>query len=252
MGPQGGSASVVARTKSATIQDVLSEFLEDRGRSLKPVEIRLYRHVVLFLQLCINNYGHRNLDEESRELYERLYHSDGGGGRDFFELFGPEHLVLELDFFTRTFMKKEVHTSEKVMRKALDIATDLRLWLVERGYLTTPQLTEIDERIGVRERMKRRLRPLLRRLSGSLVSVDASMLPEEDHVELDSHLVDRVEPGMVWLRVHRTAAPEEIGPVAVPEELTRHLRRGFTLWCSLVRLRGRWRLVEISEVHPRG
>ncbi|HLE72378.1 MAG TPA: hypothetical protein VJH87_22055, partial [Vicinamibacteria bacterium] len=57
----------------ASIQNVLREFLEDRGRDLAPLEFRLYRHVVLFLELCINNYGHRNLDEENRERYERLY-----------------------------------------------------------------------------------------------------------------------------------------------------------------------------------
>ena len=42
-------------------------------------------HVVLFLELCINNHGHRNLDAESRARYERLYRLprslDAGRGR---------------------------------------------------------------------------------------------------------------------------------------------------------------------------
>ncbi len=249
MGPQGAS---VAGIEAATIQDVLSEFLQDRGRILDPVELRLYRHVLLFLQLCINNYGHRNLDEVSRERYERHYRDFEGGGREFFELFGPELLVPELGFFTEVFLKREVHTSEKVVRKAKDVVRELRLWLVERGYFTFSWLKDFDEGVRTRERLKRRLAPLLRRLSGSLVHIEASMLAEDDAVALDSHIVSRVEVGRVWLRVYQSAAPEEIGPVTVPEELTRHLRRGFTLWCSLGRLRGRWRLLELTEVHPRG
>ena len=236
----------------ASIQNVLREFLEDRGRDLAPLEFRLYRHVVLFLELCINNYGHRNLDEENRERYERLYRDFDSGGRDFFELFGPELLLPELDFFTGTFLKREVHTSDKVVRKAKDVVSELRLWLLKRGHVTAKALEDHEESLRIRERLKRRLRPMARRVSRSLVSLDPSTLAEDDYVDLDDHLLGRVEPGRVWLRVHRTVAPEEIGPLALPQELTRHLRRGFTLCCSLGRLRGRWRLVEFSEVHPRG
>src|SRR3990172_9030965 len=141
----------------ASIQNVLREFLEDRGRDLAPLEFRLYRHVVLFLELCINNYGHRNLDEESRERYECLYRDFDSGGRDFFELFGPELLLPELDFFTGTFLKKEVHTTEKVVRKATDVVSELRGWLVKRGYVTPMALEEHEERMRARERLKRRL-----------------------------------------------------------------------------------------------
>ena len=236
----------------ASIQNVLREFLEDRGRDLAPLEFRLYRHVVLFLELCINNYGHRNLDEESRERYERLYRDFDSGGRDFFELFGPELLLPELEFFTGTFLKKEVHTSEKVVRKANVVVSELRLWLLKRGHVTAKALEDHEESLRARERLKRRLRPMARRVSRSLVSLDPSTLAEDDYVDLDDHLVGRVEPGRVWLRVHRTAAPEEIGPVVLPQELTRHLRTGWTLCCSLGRLRGRWRFVELSEIHPRG
>jgi len=236
----------------ASIQNVLREFLEDRGRDLAPLEFRLYRHVVLFLELCINNYGHRNLDEESRERYERLYRDFDSGGRDFFELFGPELLLPELDFFTGTFLKREVHTSEKVVRKAGDVVSELRLWLLKRGHVTAKALEDHEESLRARERLKRRLRPMARRVSRSLVSLDPSTLAEDDYVDLDDHLLGRVEPGRVWLRVHRTAAPEEIGPVVLPQELTRHLRTGWTLCCSLGRLRGRWRFVELSEIHPRG
>lgn len=245
MGPQAAPLKEVA-----SIQNVLRDFLEDRGRDLSPQESRLYHHVVLFLELCINNYGHRNLDEESRERYERLYRVLGDG-REFFELFGPELLLPELDFFTGTFLKKEVHTSDKVVWKAKDVVSELRAWLVKQGHVTPKALEEQEESARARERLKRRLRPVARRASRTFVSFDPSTLAEEDYIALDDHLIGRVEPGRLWLRVHRTAAPEEIGPLALPEELTRQLRPGWTLCCALGRLRGRWRFVELSEIHAR-
>jgi hypothetical protein len=242
MGPQCAAG--------ACIQDVLLDFLEDRGRDQSLADSRLYRHVALFLELCINNYGHRKLDPANRERYERLYR-DLDGGRDFFELFGPEFLLPELDFFTGVFLEKEVHTSERVVRRAADVVSDLREWLVAKGHLTPNALAEHDERMKNQARLHRRLRPLARQISRRLVSVDPSTLAGDDYVGLDYHLIDRVEPGRVWLRVHRTAAPEEIGPIVLPEEVTAALRPEWTLCCSLGRLRGRWRLVEFEEIHPR-
>lgn len=244
MGPQDAPGT------GTSIQNILRDFLEDRGRDMTLPDSRLYRHVVLFLELCINNYGHRNLDEVNRERYERLYR-DLDSGREFFELFGPELLLPELDFFTGTFLKKEVHTTEKVVRKAKDVVTELRQWLLGKGYLTPKALEQHEESMRVRARLKRRLQPLARRVSRTLVSVDPATLAADDYVTLDDHLIGRVEPGRVWLRVHRSAAPEEIGPVLLPQEFTRHLRTGWTLCCSLGRLRGRWRFVELSEIHPR-
>jgi hypothetical protein len=234
-----------------TIQQVLREYLKERSRDLPPQEHRLYGHVVLFLEVCMNHYGYRNLDEEGRERYERLYRDFGSGGREFAELFGPEMLLPELDFFTTTYLKKEVHTSEKVMRKAKDVVSDLRLWLVQRGHLTPEALEEHEKSVRARERRKRGLRPFFGRIARALVAVDPESLAEDDYVPLDDHLVGRVERGRIWLRVHRTGAPDEIGPIALPEELTRHLRRGFTFCCSLGRLAGRWRLLEFSGIHPR-
>jgi hypothetical protein len=257
MGPQSASgASIqpvqpVQPVQTQSIQDVLRDFLLERGRDLAPPDFRLYRHVVLFLELCIGNYGHRNLDEASRERYERLYR-DPDGGREFFEIFGPEFLVPELDFFTGVFLKKEVITSERIVRKAADVVSDLREWLVAKGHLTEKALEEQEERTRAREKLRRRLRPLARRASREFVSLDPSTLAEEDSVGLDDHRIGRVEPGRVWLLVHRTGAPEEIGPLALPEELTRHLRTGWTLCCSLGRLRGRWRFLELSDIHPCG
>jgi hypothetical protein len=239
-------------TPRATIRQAFEEFLNERSSTLPPSESRLYRHVLRFLELCLNHHGYRNLDEEARSRYERLYRDFGSGGLEFTELFEPEKILPELDFFTGPFLKKDVHTSERVLRRAKDVVLDLRQWLVDRDYLTPETVLENEAMSRAREKVKNRLRRHIPRLRRSVVSVDPANLSDDDYVLFDDHLVGRVEAGEIWLRVHRAAVPDEIGPVALPEEVTRHLRRGFTLCCSLGRLRGRWRLLEFSDINPRG
>jgi len=136
----------------------------------------------------------------------------------------PSHLLQTLDLWLHLW----------------DVPTSMPTLFCSSSFASTTTATETSTRRAASD------------TSASIVSLDPSTLAEDDYVDLDDHLLGRVEPGRVWLRVHRTAAPEEIGPVVLPQELTRHLRTGWTLCCSLGRLRGRWRFVELSEIHPRG
>jgi hypothetical protein len=233
-----------------SIQRVLQDFLEDRRRSLSLVDFRLYRHVLFFLAYCINNQGHRNLDEADRALYERLYHCSGGE-KLFFEIFGPEMLLPELDDFADSYLRKEVHTSEKVMRRAKEVVSSLRQWLLESGTLPASVLNEQEERDRERRRLRRPLRRLARALSKRMVSVEPLSLAPEDHVASDYHLLSGIESGRIWLRVYRSARAEELGPLLFPPGAAGSLRVGWNLCCALGRLRGRWELVEMEEIYPR-
>jgi hypothetical protein len=247
MSPQTSLAAVAA---VPTIQRVLEEFLEAR-RTLSPVEFRLYQHVIFFLEYCINNRGYRNLDEIERARYERLYH-EGRGFIQFFQMFGAEKLLPELGDFSDSFIREEVITSERVTRRAGDVVSDLRRWLAESGALSQSLLDAEEIRESESRGSQRRLSRLARLVSRNVVSVGPSALAPEDQVALDYHLVSRVEPARVWLRVYRSAAAEEIGPLRFPREATGIVRAGWSLRCALGRLRGRWELVELLEIHPRG
>lgn len=238
-------------TPGLTIQAVLQEFLEERRRTLRPAASRLYGHVLFFLELCINNYGHRNLPEPDRVRYERVYAGTEGARMDFFELFGPARLLPELDFFVETFLHQDVHTSERVASRAKFVVADLREWLVSRGYVSRGDVEEEASRDRERTRLRLRLRRLRTLLSRHLVSVDAGSIPRRDFVPCDAHPIVRLEQGRLWLQVYRGGCPEEIGPIFLPREATRRLRVGWSLTAALARLRGRWRLVELEEIYPR-
>lgn len=233
-----------------TIKCVLDEFAEDRDATLKAGEHRAYRRVLFFLELCINNYGHRNLDVSERAFCEKNYHARGGAQRHFFEMFGPEKLLPELDFFANVYLKKNVFTSERIEAKAPQVVDDLKGWLLERDYVSCRQLEASHEVSSRRTKLRVRARRVARLLEERSVSVDPTFFDERDYIDTDDHPVSRVDPGRFWLRVYRSAEPEEIGPVSAPEAATKSLRVGWNLCCALARVQGRWRIVAVDEVYP--
>jgi hypothetical protein len=235
---------------AVTIQSALRDFLEERGRELRPVDHRLYQHVIFFLQLCINNYGHRNLAEAERARYEMMFFAPEAGA-DFYEIFGPELLLPELDFFTGSYLHQDVQVSDRVTEKSRGVVSDLRAWLVRSGRVPAAVAEEQDRLARERASLSHRLRRLARLLSRQVVSVDHASLEDADYVGCDDHPILRVEPGRVWLRVYRCADPEEVGPIVLPIEATSQLREGWNLCGALARLRGRWHLVEVAYVYAR-
>ncbi len=234
-----------------TIRRVLSEFADDRRSALDPEEYRAYCRVLFFLELCINNYGHRNLDGEERAFCENQYHASGLAQRHFFEVIGPSKLLPELDFFASVYVKRDVFTSERIEEKAPLVVEDLRRWLVERGYVAREELDASSEVASWRTKLCTRAKRVARLLAERAVSVDPVLFTDGDYIDTDDHPITRVDPGRFWLRIYRTAEPEEIGPLMAPLAATKSLRVGWNLCCALARVQGRWQIVAVDEVYPK-
>jgi len=234
-----------------TITHVLSEFSADRRSILSPEEHRAYCRVLFFLELCINNYGHRNLDGEERAHCEKHYHAGGLAQRHFFEVFGPSKLLPELDFFATVYIKRDVFTSERIEEKALLVVEDLRSWLLERGYVTRAELDASSQVASRRTKLRTRTKRAARLLAERAVSVDPVLFTDHDYIDTDDHPITRVDPGRFWLRVYRAAEPEEISPLIAPLAATKSLRVGWNLCCALARVRGRWQIVGVDEVYAK-
>lgn len=232
-----------------TIREVLSEYLDARATTLEPREVSAYRRILFFLELCINNYGHRNLPEDERALCERHYRAPGCE-LHFFEVFGPQKLLPELDFFAEIYVRQNVYTSERIEEKASSVVDDLRLWLVERGYVSRGEVEASKALARERNKLGRRTRRAARLLAQSAVRVDPLFFADRDYIDTDDHPITRIGPGRFWLRVYRSTEPEDIGPLLAPEAATNSLRVGWNLSCALARVQGRWRIVGVDEVYP--
>lgn len=237
-------------SSSPSIRRALQEFAEARRESLSEAEFSTYRRILLFLELCINNYGHRNLNEEERVLCERHYHAEGSAKRHFFEVFGVDKLLPELDFFAHVYVKRDVFTSGRLEERAPDVVEDLTRWLLTRGYAVASDVDASASEARERRRLRTRAREAARRLAERAVSVDRSFFDENDYIECDDHPIARIDSGRFWLRVFRTSEPEDIGPLLAPVGVTQALEVGWNLSCALARVRGRWQLAMVDEVYP--
>ncbi len=236
---------------SPTIQSALEEFARER-QQLSENQSRIVQRVLFFLALCINNYGHRNLDDEERDECERHFYAQGEAQRHFFEVFGPEKLLPELDFFRGAYLKSDVQTTDQVEKKASSVVTDLRQWLVAKGYLDHETLA-VEEARAMRRQSRMRQAKKAKRQLEALVSVERLRAASGDSfVPCDHHLAARIDPGKIWLRVYRGPAAERIGPIDVPREVSETLEVGWSLCAALHLVGRRWRLVELSEIYPRG
>ena len=69
-----------------------------------------------------------------------------------------------------------------------------------------------------------------------------------DEVE-DHFTVTRVEPGKLW--IEGSMNRRELGPIKVPEEISRRCTVGWTVSGLVGRFGNTWRLVEAWNVYPR-
>jgi len=87
--------------------------------------------------------------------------------------------------------------------------------------------------------------------SAANLAIDPNELADDDYLEFDHFTIGRIEPGNLWLEGFQSPGEDLYGPVPVPDSATQLLRKGWDISCSLGRVRGKWRIVEVANVYPR-
>jgi hypothetical protein len=248
------SAKIVKLPQSAepNIRRVLEEFLEAQRTRLAPRTLARYADVLDLLRSYLNGHRHESLSATEAAHFERCYDAEGEGHREFCELFGPEKIVGRLDSFLGYFIIRNVIGGEDFLRVAGTVTKKLSRWLAEKGYVSQEAASDATETSAAAtrdlpkaERAGRILRDAVDRLD-----IDVAQLAEKDYLEFDHFTIARVEPGWLWLEVREHRKMRERGPIPAPETATRWLRPGWTISCSLGRVRKSWRLLEVANVYP--
>ena len=74
--------------------------------------------------------------------------------------------------------------------------------------------------------------------------------PEHYSREIEDHFtIARIEPGKLWLNPF-TSGDRDIGPVPVPQEVTRRCKKGWDIGGVVVKTSKGWRLLEVWNVSP--
>jgi hypothetical protein len=248
----GAKIVTLPRPAEPNIRRVLEEFLEEQRKRLAPRTLARYEAVLDLVRSHLNGYAHEGLSAPEAALFERCYNAEGAEHREFCELFGPEKILENLGSFLGYFMIRKVMAGEDFLRAAGTVTKKLSKWLAGKGHVSLEDAGEAAETSAAAARdlpRAERAAQILRDASDRL-DIDVARLAEKDYLEFDHFTIARVEPGRLWLEVRVDRRMRVRGPIPAPVPATRSLRPGWTISCSLGRVRKSWRLLEVANVYP--
>ena len=235
-----------------TIEAVMDEFLTERKEQLSPQEWNDYRDTLDLLKSHLNGYAYENLSSQERQFFEKHYNAPGEASRRFCQLFGPEKIPENLRMFLDYFLVRKVMAGPGFSEKAGKISSEFMSWLGEHGYISNREAEEGSEegRIASRNlaRAEKAASILYRDCRTS--RIDAKRIADEDYREFDHFTISRLEPGKIWFLNNYPGGPEDLGPVRAPEAAVKLLEEDWDISCTLARIKGEWRLIEMGNIYP--
>lgn len=226
-----------------TIAEVLAQFLADQRERLAAKTFGQYEYVIELLEHSLNGYAYQSLSKSDAKLFERLFDAKGDRHREFCEIFGPEHILPNVGEFLDYFMIRKVIAGKDPLRSAGTVTKKLAAWLGEKGYAEVADVEDAKER-GAAARDLPNAEELASRLHR--FAEDQERGDEDDEVE-DYFTITRVERDKIWLEAMDGS---ELGPIDVPEEISRRCKVGWSISGVVGRIGKRWRIVEAWNVYP--
>lgn len=235
----------LARIARPTIAEVLRQFLEDQRRRLAAKTFSQYKSATELLQHSLNGYAYQYLNKKDSGLFHRLYDAEGSEHREFCEIFGPEHILPNVGEFLGYFMVRKVMAGGETLRAAGTVTKKLAKWLAEKGYAAADEAKEAEERGGEAARDL----PKAEKLASLLDEFAEKQERGDEDSEIEDHfMLTRVEPGRIWLEGIEDG--REIGPIDVPESISRLCKVDWTISGIVDRVGKKWRFVEAWNVYP--
>jgi hypothetical protein len=235
-----------AQIVKPTIAQIFSEFLAEQERRLSGRSLSQYGQVVGLLKTSLNNYGYQGLCAADAEHFDRLYKAQGEEHREFCEIFGAEHILLNLREFLGYFMVRKVIAGAELLRAAGTVTKTLSKWLAEKGYVGAADGREGAEQAGAAARNLPQAQALARSLM-EFAERQAAGDDGEEQAEEDQFRIAVVENQRMWLE---GMDGHKLGPFALPATLARRCKVGWSISGVVGPVRGKWRLLEVWNVYP--
>ena len=233
------------RIAKPTIAEVLKQFLEDQRERLSAKTYSKYKDVIHLLQCSLNSYAYQGLDKPDAGLFDRLYNVEGSEHREFCEIFGPEHIVPNVNEFLGYFMVRKVIVGKETLRAAGTVTKKLAKWLAEKEHVEAEEAEDAAQRGS---KAARNL-PKAEKLASLLHEFAEEQERGDEDNEIEDHfMLTRVEPGRVWLEGMLDG--REVGPINVPEQICRLCKVGWSISGVVGRIGKTWRIVETWNVYP--
>ena len=248
------SAQTLPRIAEPTIEQVFEAFLGEQRARLKPATFARYETVISLLESHLDSSAYEGLSKAERTLFDRHFNAEGEQHRTFCQLFGPEKVPGNLGSFFSYFLPNKVLGGFGLTRAAASAMKKLAPRLAAQGFITTAASDDGAELAAAAGRDLPRAERAAMALYRSLRPLRGhpDEIPGEDWIEYDHYPIARIEPGKLWLSVDYDDAgePRALGPISAPREATKLLAQGWEVGCSLARIKGEWRIVELGNIHP--
>ncbi len=219
-----------------TIAQLFEEFLADQKARLSPKSYAKYEGIIHLYRSYLESYwpGH------SGKEYDAITKTKG----TYCGTFGAGEITSGFSEFLEYFMPRKVIAGNETMKSAGTVIKKLAKWLAEKG--------SIDDDGFTRERVSEAARdlPASQKLLDRLDDWLTENAPEEYGREVEGHFwITRVEPGQLWLEPILPGEPL-IGPIPVPEKITRACKVGWDIGGVVGKTAQGWRLVEVWNISP--
>lgn len=225
-----------------TIVAVLDEFVQEETAGLSVATQRKYRDIVELLTHSLNGYAYQYLDDTDTERYDRLYSEEE---TEFCDIFGPEHILRNLDEFLSYFMVRKVMAGKDTLRAAGTVTKRLTAWLECKGYASPTASKAAAE-------MATKAAKLLPKAEECAQALDEFAQEQYSRapsgLTFDHFRITKVEPGKLWLE--SIVSDLSLGPIAVPKAVTSKCELGWTISLGLRKERGKWVIAEVGNVYP--
>jgi len=142
-------------------------------------------------------------------------------------------------------MVRKVIAGKDLLRAAGTVTKKLATWLVEKGYARVEEASDAAERGAAAVRDLPKAKELASRLRR--FAEDQERCDKDDEVE-DHFTITRVGRDKVWLAGMLDG--RELGPIDVPEDISRRCKVGWTISGVVGRVVRRWRIATLSLTAP--
>lgn len=217
-----------------TIAQVFEEFLADQKTRISAKTLQKYETIISLYKSYLESYWPDHDGE-----HEKVTKTGG----TYCGTFGPEEATAGYGEFLGYFMPRKVMCGKDTMQAAGTITKKLAKWLAEKGYIEDTEVEQ--ERTGEAARDLPNASKVLQMLD---VFVDETAPSRQGKVLEDHFLIEKIEPGKLWLEP--LTGSKVIGPVPVPVEVTKLCKESWDIGGVVAKTSNGWRFVEVWNVSP--
>lgn len=183
-------------------------------------------------------------DPTERQLFERLFNTEGAGHREYCEIFGPGRIVPELRQFFGWFMIRKVMAGPEELHAVAQVTGRFVAWLGEQGHVPAKAAKEGAALAAEAAKVLPRAEQVAELLR---LSLGAEPEPSGEVIE-GQFRVARLAPGKLWLESWEDG--KTYGAPAVPAAVTDRLQVEWELSGMVGRVGRKWALLEVWNVYP--